>query len=235
MLHAATGNTNAWQYQNAAFVAAGYRPIAYDRRGWGRTIVEATGPASTAADDLRGLLDTLGLDRIHLVSTAGGGFVAFDFAIAFPTRLRSLVVADSIGGVQDREILDLEARIRPRQFQRRLSCTTRCTGRSRRPSIVRSLTSYASTNGAVQGICHVLSESCASRSVDPLVCTLSQRVAGAGGASGGCGAAHAWSGRGHRMAHGRAGRHAGGAHREEPREASAARRSLAAGDPQRHA
>ena len=57
-----------------------------------------------------------GLDRVHLVSTAGGGFVAFDFAIAFPTRLRSLVVADSIGGVQDREILDLETRIRPPQF-----------------------------------------------------------------------------------------------------------------------
>jgi pimeloyl-ACP methyl ester carboxylesterase len=51
-----------------------------------------------------------------LVATAGGGFVAFDFALSFPARLRSLVVADSIGGAQDQEILDLERRIRPPEF-----------------------------------------------------------------------------------------------------------------------
>jgi pimeloyl-ACP methyl ester carboxylesterase len=116
LLHAATGNTSAWQYQTRAFTTAGYRLIAYDRRGWGRTVVDSDGPAGTGADDLRGLLDWLDLDRVHVVATAGGGFVAFDFALSFPARLRSLVVADSIGGVQDKEILDLETRIRPPQF-----------------------------------------------------------------------------------------------------------------------
>jgi pimeloyl-ACP methyl ester carboxylesterase len=116
LLHAATGDTSAWQYQTRALATAGYRLIAYDRRGWGRTVVDPNGPAGTGADDLRGLLDSLGLDRVHMVATAGGGFVAFDFALSFPARLRSLVVADSIGGVQDKEILDLETRIRPRQF-----------------------------------------------------------------------------------------------------------------------
>jgi len=98
------------------FTAAGYRVIAYDRRGWGRTVVDAKGPAGTGADDLLGLLDVLKLDRVHVVATAGGGFVAFDFALSFPARLRSLIVADSIGGVQDQEVLDLERRIRPPQF-----------------------------------------------------------------------------------------------------------------------
>jgi pimeloyl-ACP methyl ester carboxylesterase len=115
-LHAATGTTSAWQYQTPAFAAAGYRVIAYDRRGWGRTVAVANGPSGTAADDLLALLDALKLDRVHLVATAGGGFVAFDFALSFPARLRSLVVADSIGGVRDREVLDLESRIRPPQF-----------------------------------------------------------------------------------------------------------------------
>jgi pimeloyl-ACP methyl ester carboxylesterase len=50
-------------------------------------------------DDLLGLLDALKLNRVHLVATAGGGSVAFDFALSFPDRLRSLVVADSIGGL----------------------------------------------------------------------------------------------------------------------------------------
>jgi pimeloyl-ACP methyl ester carboxylesterase len=116
LLHAATGTTRAWQYQVPAFDTAGYRVIAYDRRGWGRTVVDPSGPAGTGADDLMGLLDGLKLDRVHLVATAGGGFVAFDFALSFPARLRSLTVADSIGGVRDPEVLDLEARIRPPQF-----------------------------------------------------------------------------------------------------------------------
>lgn len=77
---------------------------------------DATGPAGTGADDLLGLLDALKVDRVHLVATAGGGFVALDFALSFPARLRSLVVADSIGGVRDQEVLDLESRIRPPQF-----------------------------------------------------------------------------------------------------------------------
>src|SRR5262249_33986396 len=64
-LHAATGTTSAWQHQTPAFAAAGYRAVAYDRRGWGRTITDAGGPAGTGADDLLGLLETLKLDRVH--------------------------------------------------------------------------------------------------------------------------------------------------------------------------
>ena len=115
-LHAATGSSRVWQHQIPAFAAAGYRFIAYDRRGWGRTLTDPAGPVGTGADDLLALLDRLKVRRVHLVATAAGGFVALDFAVAFPDRLRSLVVADSIGGLQDREVLDLERRIRPPQF-----------------------------------------------------------------------------------------------------------------------
>ena len=39
-LHANTGTADAWEKQIPAFTGAGYRFIAYDRRGWGpaRTI-----------------------------------------------------------------------------------------------------------------------------------------------------------------------------------------------------
>jgi len=63
-----------------------------------------------------GLLDQLGLDRVHIVGTAAGGFVALDFTLSYPQRVRSLVVANSIGGVQDADFLDLGRRIRPPQF-----------------------------------------------------------------------------------------------------------------------
>ncbi|HLI86276.1 MAG TPA: alpha/beta hydrolase [Bryobacteraceae bacterium] len=116
LLHANTGSSRVWEYQIPAFRAAGYRVIAFDRRGWGRTEVEPGAKDSTAADDLRALLDSLGIQRIHLVGTGGGGFVAFDFALSYPERMRSLVVANSIGGIQDAEFLELNRRLRPPQF-----------------------------------------------------------------------------------------------------------------------
>ena len=117
-LHAATGNCESWEYQIPAFTAAGYRVITYDRRGWGHSTVEqGTPPAWTATGDLLALADQLRLDRFHLLGTALGGFVAFDFAISSPDRLRSLVIASSIGGLQDQQLLDLGRRLRPKEFE----------------------------------------------------------------------------------------------------------------------
>lgn len=116
-LHAATGSSRVWEYQIPAFTKAGYRVIAFDRRGWGRTVVDPAGPQpGTGADDLRGLLDHLKIDRAHLVSTAAGAFVALDFAVSFPQRVRSLVIANTIGGVQDADFVELGRRLRPPQF-----------------------------------------------------------------------------------------------------------------------
>jgi pimeloyl-ACP methyl ester carboxylesterase len=116
-LHAATGSSRVWEYQIPAFTAAGFRVIAFDRRGWGRTTLDPTGPQpGTGANDLKGLLDHLNLDRVHLMSTAAGAFVALDFAISFPQRVRSLVIANTIGGVQDADFLELGRRLRPPQF-----------------------------------------------------------------------------------------------------------------------
>src|SRR5207237_995791 len=70
----------------------------------------------TAADDLIALMDYLHVDRFHLVGTAAGGFVTFDTALSFPARLRSIVIANSIGGVQDESFVELGRRLRPPAF-----------------------------------------------------------------------------------------------------------------------
>ena len=97
-LHALTGTADSWVYQVPAFTAAGYRCITYDRRGWGRS--KATDPElhpETASDDLHALLESLSLAPVHLVSTAAGGLIALDYALAHPERVRSLVAANTIG------------------------------------------------------------------------------------------------------------------------------------------
>jgi pimeloyl-ACP methyl ester carboxylesterase len=117
LLHPNTGSSRVWEYQIPAFTAKGYRLIMYDRRGWGRTQVDTSGPQpGTGADDLLGLLDYLKLDRVHVVATAGGAFVGLDFALSYPQRVRSLVMANSIVAVQDQDFAELNRRLRPPEF-----------------------------------------------------------------------------------------------------------------------
>jgi pimeloyl-ACP methyl ester carboxylesterase len=101
-LHAGSGNSRLWEQQIAAFTGAGYRFIAYDRRAEGN-----------AVDDLEALAGHLDLDKFHLVGTAAGGIVAVDYALSHPEKLRSLVIANSIVGVQDEEYLEMTRRLRP--------------------------------------------------------------------------------------------------------------------------
>ncbi len=115
-LHAGTGSSLVWELQVPAFTAAGYRFISYDRLGHGCSVLEPGAQPGTAPDDLEGLARHLQLDRFHLVGTAAGGIVALDYALSFAQRLRSLVVANSIGGVEDQDYQALQRRLRPPQF-----------------------------------------------------------------------------------------------------------------------
>ena len=106
LLHANTGTSASWAKQVTAFANAGYRVIAFDRRGWGRSKAEpSTGPQpGSVAGDLDELTAHLNLGRINLVGVAGGGFVALDFAAWRPEKVRRLVVAASTGLVTEPEI-----------------------------------------------------------------------------------------------------------------------------------
>jgi pimeloyl-ACP methyl ester carboxylesterase len=113
LLHANTGTVTSWEAQATAFAREGYRVIAFDRRGWGKSMADpATGPQpGSVAGDLDALADHLKLDKFHLVGVAGGGFVSLDYAAWRPERLRSLVVAASTGQFAEKEMRDITARV----------------------------------------------------------------------------------------------------------------------------
>lgn len=71
-------NADMWEYQMPYLTAQGFRTIAYDRRGFGRSGQPWTGyDYDTFADDLAALLDRLDLRRVTLVGfSMGGGEVA---------------------------------------------------------------------------------------------------------------------------------------------------------------
>lgn len=116
LLHPATGSTAIWGYQQPVFARAGYRVIAYSRRGYGKSDPVPKENPGTAAGDLRNLLSFLGVRKCHLVGSAGGGGVAVDYALSYGDDLYSLVMACAVGGVTDPDYAAMIARIRPKGF-----------------------------------------------------------------------------------------------------------------------
>ena len=113
LLHANTGTSANWEAQATAFAREGYRVIAFDRRGWGKSVADpATGPQpGSVAADLDALANHLKLEKFHLVGIAGGGFASLDYAAWRPERLRSLVVAASTGQFAEQEMREITARV----------------------------------------------------------------------------------------------------------------------------
>jgi pimeloyl-ACP methyl ester carboxylesterase len=113
LLHPNTGTSETWEPQIVALSQAGYRVIAFDRCGWGKSFADDKPGAKpdSIAENLDALVGHLKLEKFHLLGVAGGGFIAMDYAAWRPEQLRSLIVGASTGMIQDQEIADFIARI----------------------------------------------------------------------------------------------------------------------------
>jgi pimeloyl-ACP methyl ester carboxylesterase len=118
-LHAGSQSGAGWGYQQPVFAAAGFRVIGYSRRGCWGSDSDPDDPG-VAAEDLRRVLDHLGIESAHLVAIALGAFYALDFALIYPKRLRTLTIASSYLGIDESETAYAEAnaRLRPPAFEK---------------------------------------------------------------------------------------------------------------------
>jgi pimeloyl-ACP methyl ester carboxylesterase len=93
LLHGWPDSARLWRHQMPALAGAGYRVIAPDQRGFGRSArpaeVSAYRPDVLLADVV-GLLDALEVDAAHVVGHDWGAFVAWLIASRCPDRVRSL-------------------------------------------------------------------------------------------------------------------------------------------------
>jgi 3-oxoadipate enol-lactonase len=97
-IHAFSLDRRMWAAQVAAFEGR-FRVIRYDLRGHGRSVPPSE--PYKGYDDLRVLLDTLGVSRATLVGLSAGAELAINFAIAYPDRTAGLVLAaPGLGGYQ---------------------------------------------------------------------------------------------------------------------------------------
>ncbi|MEU9076805.1 alpha/beta fold hydrolase [Kitasatospora sp. NPDC004745] len=89
LVHAGVADHHMWDAVVPA-LAERHTVIRYDLRGFGESAIPS-GPFSEA-DDLLGLLDHLGHQRVRLVGASWGGRVAVDFALTHPDRVHSLAL-----------------------------------------------------------------------------------------------------------------------------------------------
>jgi pimeloyl-ACP methyl ester carboxylesterase len=98
LIHAGVAHLRMWDAQVEAW-REHFRVIRYDTRGFGRTLTEDV-PYSNV-EDLRLLLDALGVHRTHLLGASRGGSIATDFTLTYPDRVSSLVwVAGGVRGFE---------------------------------------------------------------------------------------------------------------------------------------
>ncbi|SDI15486.1 alpha/beta fold hydrolase [Pseudomonas panipatensis] len=97
MLHGSGPGASGWANFSRniePLLAAGYRVLLMDCPGWSKSdpIVCAGSRSDLNASALKGLLDVLGLERVHVLGNSMGGHSAVAFALANPPRVGKLVL-----------------------------------------------------------------------------------------------------------------------------------------------
>jgi 3-oxoadipate enol-lactonase len=111
LLHSTVCDRRMWDPQVPALVEAGYRVVCCDLTGHGDSPVP-NGPFDDAQEVLN-LLDGLGLDRVAMVGSSGGGRIAQAVAARWPDRVAALAllcpaVADLEPGPELRAFVERE-------------------------------------------------------------------------------------------------------------------------------
>jgi 2-succinyl-6-hydroxy-2,4-cyclohexadiene-1-carboxylate synthase len=100
LTHGAGGSHAVWFQQVPALVAAGFRVITWDTRGFGnssfRTGAHGCGPAVA---DMTAVLDAAEAGSAHLVGQSMGGWWVTAFALASPARVHTITLSNTIGGL----------------------------------------------------------------------------------------------------------------------------------------
>ncbi|HEU5075127.1 MAG TPA: alpha/beta fold hydrolase [Polyangiaceae bacterium] len=99
LLHGKNFSGAYWEATARALVAAGFRVVMPDQIGFGKSSkpTEYQYSFHALAAHTRELLESLEIDRAHVVGHSMGGMLATRFALMFPEQSRSLVLVNPIG------------------------------------------------------------------------------------------------------------------------------------------
>lgn len=95
LIHGGWGDIRYWEDQVAA-LADHFRVLRYDVRGFGKSSLPEEGRPYSDHEDLAALLDYLEIKNEHLVGFSMGARIALDYALAYPSRSKSLVTVGPV-------------------------------------------------------------------------------------------------------------------------------------------
>ena len=95
--HGVGGNHAHW-FNQVAYFSEHYQTIVFDHRGFGNSRDRGGPGRSRFVEDLRALLDHLGIQRATLIAQSMGGGTCIGFTAAYPERVKALVLADTVIG-----------------------------------------------------------------------------------------------------------------------------------------
>jgi pimeloyl-ACP methyl ester carboxylesterase len=116
LLHGFPELSRSWRHQLPALAAAGFRAVAPDLRGYGKTDKRGPYDLRTLAADVAALVRALGRERAVVVGHDWGGAVAWGAAMYEPAVVERLVILDC----PHPYVLARELRSNPRQALRSL-------------------------------------------------------------------------------------------------------------------
>lgn len=98
MIHGGLLDRSMWDGQFSAF-ASSHRVIRYDARGHG--LSKAPSGTFSHHEDLKKLLDEIKVSKAVIMGLSLGGYIAVDFALAYPERISALIlVAPGLTGYE---------------------------------------------------------------------------------------------------------------------------------------
>jgi 2-hydroxy-6-oxonona-2,4-dienedioate hydrolase len=97
MLHGSGAGASSWANFSGNvedFLAAGFRVLLIDLPGWSKSdpiVIESGLRNVINAAAVKGVLDSLGIEKVHLVGNSMGGMTALQFVVSYPDRVIKLV------------------------------------------------------------------------------------------------------------------------------------------------
>lgn len=103
LIHGFTVDSRMWDDQFET-LAQHHQVIRYDLRGFGKSDLP-TAQSYSEADDLKALLEHLGVSHAYVLGLSMGGMIAIDFALEYPGATDALILANAaLGGFQWQEL-----------------------------------------------------------------------------------------------------------------------------------
>jgi len=101
LLHGLGVTSESWTLQVPALIENGFRPIAPDAPGFGKSRYDGRGwSIARCAEAIAGLIDTLHTGPAHIVGLSMGGTIAQQFACDYPHLVRKLVLASTFAALR---------------------------------------------------------------------------------------------------------------------------------------